>query len=157
MPPPVILIEEEDVPQRLRRWVRVCLVLIALGVGLIVLVAARLDPYQGGKVWLAETHKQLGLPSCHFKFLTGLPCPSCGMTSSFALLVRADVWNSLQANACGTLLAAFLFVLFPWSLASAVYGRFLLVRNLEGLILRLLTIFLVLMFVRWGLVLWMNF
>ena len=50
-----------------------------------------------------ETHRQLGLPPCTFKEMTGLPCPSCGMTSSFALLVRGDVMNSLRANAVGTL------------------------------------------------------
>ena len=33
------------------------------------------------------THQQLGLPPCNFVTLTGYPCPACGMTTSFALLV----------------------------------------------------------------------
>ncbi len=158
VPPPMILTEEDelDVPGRLRRRVRVGLILIALGVTAIFAIAAGLDPYRGGKVWLEETHRQLLLPPCTFKTITTLPCPSCGMTSSFALLVRADLWHSLQANACGTFLAGFLMVLAPWSLGSAWAGRLLFIRNPELLIIRLLTVFLLLMFGRWGLVLWLN-
>ncbi len=158
MPPLMILTEdgEREVPVRLRCWVRLSLVLITLGVTTIFAIAAGLDPYRGGKIWLEETHRQLLLPPCTFKVITGLPCPSCGMTSSFALLVRADLWNSLQANACGTFLAGFLMVLAPWSLGSALAGRLLFVRQVEVVIMRLLTCFLFLMFVRWGLVLWLN-
>lgn len=116
-------------------------------------VAIRLDPYRGGKVWLEGTHRQLNLPECTFKSLTGKPCPTCGMTSSFALLVRGDLANSLQANAAGTVMALFLLAFAPWCLASAWKGRLLFVRSLEGATLRLMGTLLLLAFVRWGLVL----
>ena len=31
------------------------------------------------------------MPPCNFVLMTGKPCPSCGMTTSFALLVRGDI------------------------------------------------------------------
>lgn len=58
------------------------------GVGLLVvtslvLVIARwLDPDPSGH----GTHTQLGLFPCTFYAWTGLPCPLCGATTSFALL-----------------------------------------------------------------------
>ena len=48
------------------------------------------------------THTQLGMPPCNFVVMTGKPCPACGMTTSFALLVRGDVGASLRANWAGT-------------------------------------------------------
>src|SRR4051812_36259079 len=90
---------------------------IAAALAAVFGVAVWLDPYDAeGKAKLIETHRQLGLPECTFKALTGKPCPSCGMTSSFALLVHGDVANSFRANEVGTLLALFLLVVLPWSL-----------------------------------------
>jgi hypothetical protein len=137
----------------LGRWVRYGLVLVALSILLVFCVAFYLNPYQGGHVWQQETHTQLGLPECNFYRLTRLPCPSCGMSTSFALLVRGDLWNSLCANAVGTLLAAFLLVLLPWSILCAVRGRLYLVRSVEPTVFRLLLAFVTLMLLRWVIVL----
>ncbi len=52
------------------------------------------------------THTQLGLPSCHFRVVTGHPCPSCGMTTAFASFVRGDIAAALSAQVLGTVLAA---------------------------------------------------
>src|SRR5690349_4956098 len=115
-PPP--LTEEEylqrlDQARRLRWWVRGGLLGLVLIPTAVFAVALGLDPYRDGRVWLEETHRQLGMPACSFRKLTDLPCPSCGMTSSFALFVRGDIVHSLEANAAGTLLAtmALLFIL----------------------------------------------
>ena len=122
-------------------------------------MAWRLDPYQGDKVWLEETHRQLGLPPCTFKFYTGLPCPSCGMTSSFCLLVRGDVGNALRANAVGAGLALLGLAMLPWCLVSAWRARWLWFRRIEPVLIRLTVLFLIAMFARWGIVLlwlWWN-
>jgi hypothetical protein len=141
--------EPVDAIPVLARWVRGTLVLIALGLVTVFGVAWWLDPYKGGKVWRMETHTQLGLPPCTFKELTGLPCPSCGMTTSFALLVRGDVWHSLQANSVGTVLALFCLALIPWSLVCAIWGRPWFVVSLERALTRVVIGFLILMMVRW--------
>jgi hypothetical protein len=141
------------------RWVRTGLVVIALGIVALFGIAMYLDPYRGGHVWRQETHKQLGLPECNFMKLTGLPCPSCGMSTSFALLVRGDLWNSLCANAVGTMLAAFLMLVLPWSALCALRGRLFFVRDVESTVLKLLLAFVMLMLLRWLIVLgaiWLN-
>ena len=51
------------------------------------------------------THTQLGLPPCWFLTLMHIPCPSCGMTTSFAYAIRLEFWNAFLANPFG--LAAF--------------------------------------------------
>ncbi len=160
VPPPLDCVVEHMPRQRpfLGRWVRVCLPLTALFVVGVFVVALCLDPYKGGKVWLEETHRQMGLPPCTFKYVTGLPCPSCGMTSSFALLIRGDVWNSLQANAAGTALAVLCLLFIPWSIGSAVCGKLLFVRSIDRVLVRIVVGFLILLFLRWGiqlLLLWL--
>jgi hypothetical protein len=87
----------------LRIWLRTMLVAIAAVLITVFSVAIYLNPYtEEGDAMRMETHRQLGLPECTFKGVTGKPCPSCGMTTSFALLIRGDVWNSIQANFVGT-------------------------------------------------------
>ena len=146
-----------EVPLRaipiLKPWVRLVLVLIALGIIAVFAVAAWLNPYQNGQVWLMETHRQLGLPECNFKRITGRPCPSCGMTSSFALLMHGDLVNSLRANAAGTLLAFFCLAYVPWALLCALLGRKLLILSMERVLLRMVVVFLVFMLARWAIVL----
>ena len=100
-----------------------------------------------------ETHTKLGLPPCAFKDTVGLPCPSCGMTTSFALLVRGDVWNSLRANAAGTLLALFCLALIPWNLASIFWERPVFILSLERALIRIVVGFLALILIRWVIVL----
>jgi hypothetical protein len=103
-----------------------------------------------------ETHLQLGLSECPFKLVTGKPCMSCGMTTSFALFVRGDLWHSLRANWAGTLLATFCLMLIPYSLAGAWRGRYPLMIELDWLLPRFIVIFLVVMLLRWGIVLWLG-
>jgi hypothetical protein len=95
------------------------------------------------------THQQLGMPECSFKRFFGRPCPTCGMTTSFALLMRGDVGGSLRANAAGTLLAAALLALIPWSGWSAIRGRWLFVRAAEWWILLGLVAAVGLALLRW--------
>jgi len=143
----------EPVP-RIGRWVRLTLVLITLVLVGVFALAIWLNPYdRDGNPLRMGTHMGLDLPPCTFYDLTGKPCPSCGMTTSFALLMRGDVVNSLKANAVGTLLAGFCLVLIPWNLVCAWRGRLYGIRSLERSITLALLVFVVLMLLRWGIVL----
>lgn len=151
---------DEPLPARvpvMQSWVRLALIVIALGLLAVFAIAISLDPYRGGAVWTQGTHRQLGLPPCSLVVLTGLPCPSCGMTTSFALLMHGDVWNSIQANWVGTLLALAGLLYIPWAIYSAVRGRPLWVTSIEGTLCRLVTIFMSLMLLRWFAVLLLHY
>lgn len=86
------------------------LVQVALFLGCIWLVATAwsIEPDTRGH----GTHEQLGLEPCGYLRRTGEPCPSCGMTTSFAHTVRFQVLNGLRANPAGTVLCI-LVMLFP--------------------------------------------
>lgn len=138
---------------RLRHWMRACLVLVVVALAGVFAVAITLDPYQDGKVWLMETHRQLGLPECTFKRVTGYPCPSCGMTSSFALAIRGDLWHAVQANCAGAVLALACLACIPWAALCAIRGRLVGIRNFETVLVRGVVGFFILMFGRWAIVL----
>lgn len=80
--------------------------LVALGLAagcLAVLVtAARLTPSPHG----VGSHRGLGLQSCALLDRTGLPCPSCGMTTSFTWFARGNLAASAYVQPMGALLAA---------------------------------------------------
>ncbi len=126
--------------------------LVGIGLGLTALfvVAACLNPYfADGSARRMETHRELGLPECTFKRITGLPCPSCGMTTSFALTIRGDLVNGVQANSVGVLLALFLLAVIPWCVASAIWERPLFVRPVERTLMVIVFSLLGLMLLRW--------
>jgi hypothetical protein len=158
MVPPPLLTDEDDTPLPvalpvLENRVRVALLALALFLTAVFAVALWLNPYDDeGQPRRMETHRQIGLPPCTFYSVTGLPCPSCGMTTSFALLVRGDVWNSLRANAVGTLLALYGLVLIPWSLLSVWRRQLVWVRTLETALIRSIIVFMLLLLLRWGVV-----
>lgn len=77
-----------------------------------------------GYAWLARAcvHPGGGSP-CLFRWLTGLPCPSCGATRALRTLLQGDVWQALAVNPLGLVLAALLAVVPVWLLADAVRRR----------------------------------
>jgi hypothetical protein len=140
-------------PPRAAWYVRGLLLAIAAGLAAVFATAAWLNPYgaDGGPRSMA-THTQLGLPPCNFVVLTGKPCPACGMTTSFALLVRGDVGASLRANWVGTLLAVFWAVLMVWAVVGAILARTPFIRpgRHELALTVAVGAFLVLMLGRWA-------
>jgi len=52
------------------------------------------------------THRALGLPKCLFLQWTGLPCPSCGLTTSFTHLLHGHLNAAFAAHPLGPLLFA---------------------------------------------------
>ena len=160
VPPPLTPTKTEDEPLEalpvMSGWVRGMLVGIALGLTVLFAVAAYLNPYRtDGSARHMETHMQLGLPECTFKRVTGYPCPSCGMTTSFALTIRGDLLHGLEANSVGVVLALTLLAAVPWCFASAFYRRTLFVRSVERTMLVLVIGLLTLMMLRWAVVVFM--
>lgn len=105
-------------------YVRATLLTIGVLLAGVFGVAWYLNPYDAdGEPRRMATHTQLGLPPCNFVVMAGKPCPSCGMTTSFALLVRGDVGGSVKANWVGTTIAVVWAGLLVWSVASGLVGR----------------------------------
>lgn len=52
------------------------------------------------------THKQLGLGTCSILAATGVPCPVCGMTTSFTHLAHLDPVGAVIAQPFGAVLFA---------------------------------------------------
>lgn len=63
-------------------------------------VAHHLSPDPSGH----GTHKQLGLGTCSILAATGVPCPVCGMTTSFSHMAHGDPLGALAAQPFGTLI-----------------------------------------------------
>jgi hypothetical protein len=136
-------------------WVRVTLLLMAAGFVTVFAIALWLKPYSpDGRPLRMATHTQLGLPECNMVLMTGKPCPACGLTTSFALLMHGDLPASIQANWVGTVMAGYWLVLIPWAVFSAIRGHLLGVRSGEALLTWSVGVFLALMLVRWVIVLW---
>lgn len=92
---------------------------LSLAAMAVLAVAAMLTPATGGM----GTHRQLGLPPCGFVAMSGLPCPTCGMTTAFALAVRGRLGESVRAQAAGFGLAVMTAMVAVIALVAAITGR----------------------------------
>ena len=98
---------------------RVLAALAAVACLAVLVTAAWLSPDPSG----LGTHRQLGLAPCGLLVNTGIPCPTCGMTTSFTNLVHGRVLASLRGQPAGTILCALTAVGFWVALYVAVTGR----------------------------------
>lgn len=81
---------------------RLLALVIGLSCGAILAIALTLHPNPNG----VGTHAGfVGLQPCRFLDRTGLPCPSCGMTTSFSWFVRGNVLASIYVQPMGFILA----------------------------------------------------
>lgn len=99
---------------------RAGLLLLATALTALLVVAWRLEPDRRG----FGTHEQLGLPPCALRRLTGMRCPSCGMTTAWAHLTHGRVGQAVASNLGGTLLAILGILAVPWLLISAAANRY---------------------------------
>jgi hypothetical protein len=93
--------------------------LLAAGCLSLLVTAAALQPSPEG----VATHTNLGFARCTFLDRTGLPCPSCGMTTSFAWFVRGNVLASLYVQPMGFVLACLTAITFWVALYLAITGK----------------------------------
>jgi hypothetical protein len=110
------MIRHSSASPRLGWPIRCSLLVAAAGVAGLLGLAKSLEPDARG----FGTHTQLGLQPCAFATLTGRLCPSCGMTTSCAWLMRGRIDRSWRANPAGCLLALFSVPFMAWLIVSAV-------------------------------------
>jgi hypothetical protein len=71
----------------------------------------------------ANPLRPLPIDLCGFKWLTGLPCPTCGLTRAMCRAIQGDIAGSLAAHPAGVIAAAALVVWLAWLLLEAWQGR----------------------------------
>lgn len=113
---PLVVMARVDAPV----WGRVYAAGVAAAAVGILIVAARLTPSNDH----LGTHRQLGLPPCGFVAITGLPCPTCGMTTAFACVTHGRLLAALRAQVAGTFLAIGTVVVGVAAAVCVVTGRY---------------------------------
>lgn len=92
---------------------KIAYLFLFLSFPLIILIAWFLIPTEKG----LGTHTELGLPPCGFYSTFHKPCPSCGMTTSFAYIVRFKLIEAFKAQPAGVFLffsALFVYLTLPY-------------------------------------------
>jgi len=86
-----------------------------------VLAASFLGRTPLGRIDPQEDHPERSI--CILRRLTGLPCPTCGMTRSFSAIARGDLWPAVAAHPLGPLTFAASLLLLVRSAGIALTGR----------------------------------
>lgn len=90
----------------------------------LLLVSALLLSGFGLAAWIQPdprgfgSHQQLHLPPCTFQSQFHLPCPACGMTTSFAHFVRGHWLQALRSSTTAFVLAIECLLALMWCLIS---------------------------------------
>lgn len=118
----------------------------ALGCLTVLIIARMLQPDPRG----LSTHTALGLDPCYFLAHTGIPCPTCGMTTSFSWFARGNLIASFYIQPMGCVLAVLCAAGFWIGLYIAVTGRpsHRLLRRFNGL--QVVIVLLVFAALAWG-------
>jgi len=98
---------------------RVVALCVLIGTAGLLATAVWVQPDPRG----VGTHEQLSRPACAMLELSGYPCPTCGMTTSFAHFVRGNWWTSLRVQPMGFILALVATMAAAASTASLLTGR----------------------------------
>ena len=118
---------------------------VALACALVLGVAVWLEPSPAGM----GTHQALGLPPCGFAYSTGMPCPTCGMTTSFSLAVRGRLASAIMAQPAGFVLCVLAHLLVFYGTYVAVRGRAIWI-NWDRISVRLVLCLAFLILGGWG-------
>ncbi len=103
----------------LRHRVRILSATLLTGVLTALAIAAALEPAAAG--W--GTHQRFGLQPCAVRVWFNIPCPACGMTTSWSLLVRLRPGEALMVNAGGVMLAGLAMAIGAIAVNTVLSGR----------------------------------
>lgn len=92
---------------------------ISSGCLVVLVLALWIQPSHGG----VGSHRELGLRECSLLSRTGMPCPTCGMTTSFAHFVRGDLAASFYVQPMGAVFSLLTAMGFWGAGYIAVTGR----------------------------------
>ncbi|HWB52592.1 MAG TPA: DUF2752 domain-containing protein [Tepidisphaeraceae bacterium] len=92
---------------------------VSLGCLTVLCIARLLVPDPAG----LATHMELGLQPCAFLVRTGIPCPTCGMTTSFCWFAHGNLLASAYIQPMGCILAVLCAATFWVGLYIAFTGR----------------------------------
>jgi hypothetical protein len=118
-PPPPAIYAPRFVTTRVTLPMRLVAAVVALGCAGVLGVAIVLPPNPEG----IGTHTSMGFSRCEFLYRTGIPCPSCGMTTSFAHFVRGNLAASVYVQPMGFVLAVLTTAAFWVSSYIAVTAK----------------------------------
>ncbi|MCI0389516.1 MAG: DUF2752 domain-containing protein, partial [Acidobacteria bacterium] len=131
----------QDRPQDFENWRlgftsqdRIRYLVVAGSSTALLLIARLLRPSVDG----VGTHRQLWLPPCAFLHFTGIPCPSCGLTTSVAHAARLHFYESVITQPFGLVVFIsavlgiplsiyFIYRRVPWSKLNRLRGRNLVI------------------------------
>jgi hypothetical protein len=106
-------------PTHLTTFARLLAFAISIACLAVLMIAAWLEPSPTG----IGSHRRMGLEPCQFELRTGVPCITCGMTTSFAYFVRGQLLASLYVQPMGSILALTTALIFWTALYVALTGR----------------------------------
>jgi hypothetical protein len=104
--------------EKIPKWLRLFLVALPTALTLLLIIAWKLQPDPRGY----GTHHQLGFPDCTFIVLWGIPCPMCGMTTSWSNLMHGNWLTSFRSNPGGALLGITSMLAIPICIWRAWLG-----------------------------------
>lgn len=93
--------------------------LIGTTLAAVLIIARMLPPDDRG----FGTHERLGLPPCGLILTSGLPCPSCGMTTSFSLMMHGRPIDAFIAQPAGAALCLGAMIGLVLAVHAAATGR----------------------------------
>ena len=102
------------------RWSeRLIGLLFFLPAAVVLTIALWLQPDPVGM----GTHQQLGLSPCGFLLVCELPCPMCGMTTTFSHLAHLQILQGIQNQPFGGVLFAIMLFLGSMGFLDLVYPK----------------------------------
>ena len=113
-----------EAPARKLRGARLAGVLTALPCWAILAMGLSLTARSKGD----GTHEQMGLSACRWMVVDGVPCPTCGLTTSVTAAAHGDFAASARANVFGTMFFFAVILAGTIGILQAASGRDILGR-----------------------------